>query len=187
MGFGKPIPLTMEQIKTEVVDRFVFAAKFAREHGFDGVQIHAAHGYLLSGFMSPTTNNRTDRYGGSPHSRMRLILEIFQNIRKEIPASTGFLVGIKTNSVEFQENGLGIDDAMIMCRMMERCGFDFAELSGGNIEKPAFQHMRESTRKREAFFLEFAEKIRPVFEKTVVYLTGGFRTAPAMVSAIFDG
>ncbi|KIH42632.1 hypothetical protein ANCDUO_27381 [Ancylostoma duodenale] len=69
----------------------------------------------------------------------------------------------------------------------ERCGFDFVELSGGNIEIPAFRHMRDSTRKREAFFLDFAEQIRPVFEKAIVYVTGGFRTAPAMVNAICDG
>ncbi|KAL6728253.1 hypothetical protein Aduo_010043 [Ancylostoma duodenale] len=187
MGFGKPIALSLEQIKTEVIDRFVFAAKFARDHGFDGVQIHAAHGYLLSGFMSPTTNTRTDKYGGSPQNRMRVIQEVFQSIRKEIDASTGFLVGVKTNSVEFQEKGLSIEDAKQMCRMMERCGFDFVELSGGNIEIPAFRHMRDSTRKREAFFLDFAEQIRPVFEKAIVYVTGGFRTAPAMVNAICDG
>ncbi|KIH49236.1 hypothetical protein ANCDUO_20690 [Ancylostoma duodenale] len=107
--------------------------------------------------------------------------------RKEIDASTGFLVGIKTNSVEFQDNGLTVDDARLMCQMMEECGFDFVELSGGNIERLAFQHVRDSTRKREAFFLEFAAKIRPVFEKTVVYVTGGFRTAPAMVNAISEG
>ncbi|KJH52898.1 oxidoreductase, FAD/FMN-binding protein [Dictyocaulus viviparus] len=207
-GFGKPVALTEEQIKTEVIDRFVYAAKFARDNGnmyynhnichsilhhetpfitwFDGVQIHAAHGYLLSQFMSPTTNKRTDKYGGSVENRMRVIVEIFEAIRREIDASTGFLVGIKTNSVEFQEGGLNLDDAKAMCNIMEKCGFDFVELSGGTIERIGFQHMRDSTRKREAFFLEYAEKIRPVFEKTIVYLTGGFRTAPAMVRAVVD-
>ncbi|CAJ0600231.1 unnamed protein product [Cylicocyclus nassatus] len=187
MGFGKPVPLSVEQIKTEVIDRFVFAAKFAFELGFDGVQLHAAHGYLLSQFMSPLTNKRTDQYGGSAENRMRVVREIFQAIRKEIDPSTGFLVGIKTNSVEFQDNGLKVDDAKLMCKMMEDCGFDFVELSGGNIERLAFQHMRDSTRQREAFFLDFATQIRPVFEKTKVYVTGGFRTAPAMVKAITDG
>ncbi|VDM78484.1 unnamed protein product, partial [Strongylus vulgaris] len=119
MGFGKPIPLSVEQIKSEVIDRFVFAAKFAYEQGFDGVQIHAAHGYLLSQFMSPLTNKRTDRYGGSAKNRMRVIQEIFEGIREEISASTGFLVGIKTNSVEFQDNGLNVDDAKLMCELME--------------------------------------------------------------------
>ncbi|KAK5982201.1 Oxidoreductase FAD/FMN-binding protein, partial [Trichostrongylus colubriformis] len=107
--------------------------------------------------------------------------------RKEIDASTGFLVGIKTNSVEFQDGGLDLNDATAICEMIERVGFDFVELSGGTIERIAFQHMRDTTRKREAFFLEFAEKIRPAFNETVVYVTGGFRTAPAMVRAILDG
>ncbi|EPB70085.1 oxidoreductase, FAD/FMN-binding protein [Ancylostoma ceylanicum] len=145
---GKPIPLALDQIKTEVIDRFVYAAKVAYETGFDGVQLHAAHGYLLSQFLSPTTNKRTDRYGGSLHNRIRIIVEIFNAIRKEIPATTGFLVGIKTNSVEFQANGLTIEDAKEACSIME---------------------------------------IRPVFRETVVYVTGGFRTAIGMVQAIKSG
>ncbi|KAK6053310.1 oxidoreductase, FAD/FMN-binding protein [Cooperia oncophora] len=185
MGFGKPIALTEAQIKTEVVDRFVYTAKFAHDQGFDGVQIHGAHGYLLSSFLSPSTNNRTDKYGGSVENRMRVILEILEGIKKAVAAD--FLVGIKMNSVEFQDRGLGMEDAKLICAMLEKNGFDFVELSGGTIERPAFQHMRDSTRKREAFFLEFAEKLRPVFKETVVYLTGGFRTAPAMVSAVLDG
>ncbi|KAK6047838.1 oxidoreductase, FAD/FMN-binding protein [Cooperia oncophora] len=187
MGFGKPVPLTEEQVKTEVVDRFVYAAKLAYEQGFDGVQLHGAHGYLLSQFMSPTTNKRTDKYGGSVENRTRVVCEIFEAIRKEIDASTGFLIGVKTNSVEFQDGGLDLNDATAICEIMENIGFDFVELSGGTIERLAFQHMRESTRKREAFFLEFAEKIRPTFKKARVYVTGGFRTAPAMVRAIQDG
>uniref|UniRef100_A0A8R1I4B1 Oxidored_FMN domain-containing protein n=1 Tax=Caenorhabditis japonica TaxID=281687 RepID=A0A8R1I4B1_CAEJA len=185
--FGKPVPLTVEQIKTEVIDRFVFAAKFAYETGFDGVELHAAHGYLLAQFTSPTTNKRTDQYGGSIANRQRIILEIYDAIREVIPASTGFLVGIKTNSVEFQEQGTTVDDAKEMCQVYEEKGFDFVELSGGTYEKLAFHHLRDSTRSREAFFLEFAEKIRPVFKNTVVYLTGGFRTVKAMVEAIENG
>ncbi|KAL6743526.1 hypothetical protein Aduo_016555 [Ancylostoma duodenale] len=181
---GKPIPLALDQIKTEVIDRFVFAAKVAYETGFDGVQLHAAHGYLLSQFLSPTTNKRTDRYGGSLQNRVRIVVEIFSAIREEIPATTGFLVGIKTNSVEFQANGLTMEDAKEACSIMERCGFDFVELSGGTLEKIAWQHERESTRNREAYFIEFAEQIRPVFRETVVYVTGEFRTAAGMVKAI---
>uniref|UniRef100_A0A183FET9 Oxidored_FMN domain-containing protein n=1 Tax=Heligmosomoides polygyrus TaxID=6339 RepID=A0A183FET9_HELPZ len=187
MGFGKPVPLTEEQVKTEVVDKFVFAAKFARDQGFDGVELHAAHGYLLSQFLSPTTNKRTDKYGGSVEKRMLVVQEIYDAIRKEIDASTGFQVGIKTNSVEFQDGGLNLDDAKVMCEMMENMGFDFVELSGGTYERLAFQHMRDTTRKREAFFIEFAEKIRTSFKETIVYVTGGFRTAPAMVEAVRDG
>ncbi|KHJ86620.1 hypothetical protein OESDEN_13620 [Oesophagostomum dentatum] len=116
---GKPIPLALDQIKTEVVDRFVYAAKIAYETGFDGVQLHAAHGYLLSQFLSPSTNRRNDRYGGSMENRIRIIVEIFQAIRKEIPVATGFLVGIKMNSVEFQTNGLTVEDAKEACAILE--------------------------------------------------------------------
>ncbi|CAO4377838.1 unnamed protein product [Caenorhabditis nigoni] len=187
LGFGKPVPLTLEEIKTEVIDRFVYAAKYAYETGFDGVELHGAHGYLLAQFTSPTTNKRTDRYGESIANRQRIILEIYEAIRKEIPASTGFLIGLKTNSVEFQALGTTVDDAIEMCKAYERIGFDFVELSGGTYEQFAFQHTRDSTRQREAFFLEFAEKIRPVFKNTVVYLTGGFRTVNAMANAVITG
>lgn len=182
--YGKPVALTTEQVKTEVVDRFVYAAKVAYECGFDGVQLHGAHGYLLSQFTSPTTNKRTDKYGGSLENRQRVILEIYDEIRREIPASTGFLVGIKTNSVEFQAEGTTLEDAKEMCKVYNDKGFDFVELSGGTYEKMLWKHERESTRLREAFFVEFAEQIRPVFTNTVVYLTGGFRSVSAMVDAI---
>ncbi|KAK6757587.1 hypothetical protein RB195_015418 [Necator americanus] len=184
---GKPIPLALDQIKTEVIDRFVYAAKLAYETGFDGVQLHAAHGYLLSQFLSPSANKRKDRYGGSLENRVRIIIEIFDAIRKEIPAATGFIVGIKINSVEFQSEGLTVEDSREACSIIEKCGFDFVELSGGTAEKFLWQHERESTRIREGYFLEFAEKIRPVFKEAVVYLTGGFRTAAGMVRAIKSG
>ncbi|VDN32389.1 unnamed protein product [Cylicostephanus goldi] len=108
-------------------------------------------------------------------------------LRREIPPATGFLVGIKINSVEFQAEGLTTDDAKAACAILEECGFDFVELSGGTMEKIGFQHMRESTKKREAFFLDFAEQIRPVFKETIVYVTGGFRTAKCMANAIESG
>ncbi|KAF1756968.1 hypothetical protein GCK72_013423 [Caenorhabditis remanei] len=179
--YGKPIGLTLEQVKTEVIDRFVYAAKFSFECGFDGVELHGAHGYLLSQFTSLTTNKRTDRYGGSLENRNRLILEIYDEIRKEIP-SEDFLIGLKTNSVEFQSEGTTLEDAKEMCRAYEERGFDFVELSGGTAEKFLFNHERESTKKREAFFAEFAEQA--IFKNTVVYLTGGFRTVGAMVDAV---
>ncbi|PIC24313.1 hypothetical protein B9Z55_017701 [Caenorhabditis nigoni] len=185
--YGKPIALTTEQIKTEVVDRFVYAAKYAYECGFDGIQIHGAHGYLLTQFTSPTTNNRTDKYGGSLENRNRIIIEIYEAIRKEVPESTGFLVGIKSNSKEFQEKGTTVNDARDLCEAYEKHGFDFVELTGGTAEKYVFAHERESTKIREAFFVEFADAIRPVFKNTVLYLTGGFRTVGAMIDAVEKG
>ncbi|KAI1730847.1 NADH:flavin oxidoreductase / NADH oxidase family domain-containing protein [Ditylenchus destructor] len=182
-----PRALSLDEIKNQVIRDFVFAAKFCKEAGFDGVELHSAHGYLLAQFISPTTNERTDQYGGSLENRVRLNLEIYEAIRKEIPEESGFIIGIKMNSVEFQNKGLRSEEAVFMCKEYDRVGFDFIELSGGTVEKPAFQHMSDSTRAREAFFLEFAKEIKPAVKNAAVYLTGGFRTVPAMVKAIEDG
>ncbi|KAK0396608.1 hypothetical protein QR680_001782 [Steinernema hermaphroditum] len=186
-GFGRPIPLSKEQIYENVIKNFVYAAKYCYEAGFDGVQLHAAHGYLLAQFCSPTTNQRTDEYGGTVENRARIIFEIYEAIRREIPADTKFIVGIKLNSIEFQNKGMSNDDARVIASRLEEVGFDFIELSGGTIEKFAFAHLRDSTREREAFFLEFAGEIKKQLSKTIVYLTGGFRTAYWMERAVADG
>jgi 2,4-dienoyl-CoA reductase-like NADH-dependent reductase (Old Yellow Enzyme family) len=119
MGFGQPRALTLEEIQTEVIDRFVYAAKYCKNAGFDGIQLHSAHGYLLAQFLSPTTNKRNDKYGGSALNRVRLVLEIYEAIRKEIPAETGFSIGLKFNSVEFQPEGLEVTDAVVMCEAID--------------------------------------------------------------------
>uniref|UniRef100_A0A914CIA0 NADH:flavin oxidoreductase/NADH oxidase N-terminal domain-containing protein n=1 Tax=Acrobeloides nanus TaxID=290746 RepID=A0A914CIA0_9BILA len=186
-GFGKPIPLTEEQVRTEIIDKFVYAAKYCYEAGFDGIQLHGAHGYLLAQFMSPTTNKRTDKYGGSAANRARIVLEIYDAIRAEIPAETGFIIGIKMNSVEFQNEGLQTEDATFMAKEYEKKGFDFIEISGGTYEKFGFNHQKESTRAREAYFVEFSTDIKKALSKTVLYLTGGLRTIPGMTNAIKDG
>uniref|UniRef100_A0A7E4UPX5 Oxidored_FMN domain-containing protein n=1 Tax=Panagrellus redivivus TaxID=6233 RepID=A0A7E4UPX5_PANRE len=186
-GYGKPRALTIEEIHKTVVHDFAYAAKYVYDSGFDGVQIHSAHGYLLAQFVSETTNKRTDQYGGSLKNRNRLNLEIYEAIRRLIPVETGFIVGIKMNSKEFQVDGLECDDAVYMCKEYERIGFDFIELSGGTIEKVAFQHLSESTISREAFFFEFSAKIKAVLTTIIVYLTGGFRTVHGMVKAIEQG
>lgn len=139
-------------------------------------------GYLLAQFLSPTTNKRTDQHGGSLLNRARIILDINDAIRARVPKS--FSVSIKLNSVEFQEGAFSTQDCSHLCAALEQAGFDFVELSGGTYEAPAFHHRRESTRKREAFFLEFADVIVPALNKTKVYVTGGFRTANAMVKAL---
>ena len=117
--FGKPIALTLAQVQTEVIDKFVYTTKFLYECGFDGVQLHGAHGYLIAQFLSRTTNKRTDKYGGSPENRARIVVDIYNAIRKEIPASTGFVVGIKLNSVEFQEEGLTNAEAIIIAKEID--------------------------------------------------------------------
>lgn len=169
----------------QAIDRFVFAARFCAEVGFDGIQLHAAHGYLISGFLSPTTNKRTDHYNGSINNRTRLVREVYRAVRDSVPDN--FIVGMKMNSVEFQNEGLKTGDAAIACRLLDDDGIDFIELSGGNNEHLAFSHQRESTRKREAFFLEFTDEIMRQIGRCVVYTTGGFRTVEGMVKAIQSG
>uniref|UniRef100_A0AC34F973 NADH:flavin oxidoreductase/NADH oxidase N-terminal domain-containing protein n=1 Tax=Panagrolaimus sp. ES5 TaxID=591445 RepID=A0AC34F973_9BILA len=182
--YGVPIPLTTEQIKTEVIDKMVYASKVLYECGFDGVELHGAHGYMIAQFLSRTTNKRTDKYGGTPENRARIIVEINDAIRKEIPASTGFIIGIKLNSVEFQREGLTGEETAIIAAEIDKAGLDFIEISGGTYEAMAFKHKRQSTLNREAFFLEYAEKVKAVVKNAKVYVTGGFRTVPGMVKAI---
>ncbi|CAD5205903.1 unnamed protein product [Bursaphelenchus okinawaensis] len=184
--YGPPIAMTLEQIQTEVIDRFVFTAVKLHEAGFDGVEIHGAHGYLLAQFISPTTNLRTDRYGGSAEKRAQILVDVYNAIREKLPASTGFVIGIKLNSVEFQNHGLGIEDAITTAKIVDATGFDFIEFSGGNYESWQMD-VSDSTKKREGFFVQFSQAIKPHIKQAVVYVTGGFRTAPAMIKAVKEG
>lgn len=181
MKFAQPRPATDEDIKN-IIEGFAHAAEYLEKAGYDGIQLHGAHGYLLAQFLSPTTNLRTDNYGGSLENRARIIMEIGQEIRRR--TSPNFVLGIKLNSVEFQDKGFNTEDAATLCKTLEDNTFDFVELSGGTYEKLAFAHTRDSTKKREAFFLEFAEKITPSLSKTKTYVTGGLKSAAAMVDAL---
>lgn len=181
MTFAKPHAASQEEIST-IIEGFAHAAEYLEKAGFDGAQLHSAHGYLLAQFISPTTNRRTDKYGGSLENRARIILEIAQAVRER--TRPDFVLGIKLNSVEFQDKGFQPEEAKELCAMLEKNRFDFIELSGGTYESLAFDHKRESTKKREAFFLEFAELIAPALSKTKVYVTGGLKTAGAMVGAL---
>jgi 2,4-dienoyl-CoA reductase-like NADH-dependent reductase (Old Yellow Enzyme family) len=186
--FARPRAATPEDIR-HIVDSFVHAAVFLEAAGFDGVELHAAHGYLLSQFLATRTNQRTDAYGGPLRNRMRLLVEISQAVRSQ--TKPDFILGVKLNSVEFQDGGFSPDEAAELAAVLQdEVGLDFIELSGGTYEKLLGNHMyeKESTRQREAFFLEFAEQlIVPALgreRKTKVYITGGFRTAGAMVQAL---
>ncbi|KAI8294028.1 NADH-dependent flavin oxidoreductase nadA [Colletotrichum sp. SAR11_240] len=182
MTFGKPRAMGPEDFE-KVIGGFAHAAEYCYKAGFDGVQLHGAHGYLLAQFLSPTTNKRTDKYGGSLANRAQIILEIAAAIRERV-TDPSFSIGIKVNSVEFQEGGFSTADCSELCALLEEHKFDFVELSGGTYQSLAFEHKRESTKKREAFFLEFAEQIVGKLNKTRVYVTGGLRTVAAMVKAL---
>jgi 2,4-dienoyl-CoA reductase-like NADH-dependent reductase (Old Yellow Enzyme family) len=181
LEFAKPHPASQQELE-EIVRSFTFAAQYLNRAGFDGIELQGAHGYLLSQFLSQSTNLRTDKYGGDLRNRARLIVEIANSIRAN--TSRGFIMGIKINSVEFQTGGFTVDEARELCHMLEEATFDFVELSGGTYQSMAFKHERESTRKREAFFLEFAEMIVPALQKTKTYITGGFKTLSGMLDAL---
>lgn len=136
--------------------------------------------------MSPSTNFRTDEYGGSLENRSRIVFEIIDEIRRRVP-DPSFLICAKINSVEFQDRGTTPDECRDLCMMLENARVDFVDLSGGTFESRAFQHKKESTVKREAYFIEFAEMIRPHLKKTKVFVTGGFRTAAGMVRGVKEG
>lgn len=181
--FGVPRAATQEDIDG-IIEAFAHAAEYLEKAGFDGVELHGAHGYLLAQFFSQTTNKRTDKYGGSITNRARLAVEVASAIHKR--TSSSFIVGIKLNSVEFQAGGVSPEEAAELVQALEQGGFDYFELSGGTYENMKFAHTRESTRKREAFFIEFAETITSACpdRKAKMYITGGFQTAAGMASAL---
>jgi 2,4-dienoyl-CoA reductase-like NADH-dependent reductase (Old Yellow Enzyme family) len=186
MEFAKPHAATQDEID-QVIDGFAHAAEFLEKAGYDGIELHGAHGYLFAQFLSQSTNNRRDKYGGSLENRLRIILETVEACKKRV--SKDFILGIKINSVEFQDKGFSPEEAKSLCEALEAAEFDYVELSGGTYESLAFVHKRESTKKRESFFLEFAEDIVKPLTKTKTYITGGFKTVGAMVKAldIVDG
>ena len=183
-AFAKPRALVDEEIQ-EIIARFACTAIIAEEAGFDGVQIHAAHGYLISQFLSPLTNRRVDRWGGDAARRRRFLLEVIAAVRQAV--SPGFTVSLKVNSADFQRGGFDDEESMDVVRSLD--GIDLLEISGGTYEAAAmFEERRkaDSTRQREAFFLDYAERVREVTAIPLM-VTGGFRTKAGMCQAIDDG
>ncbi|MCL4182456.1 MAG: NADH:flavin oxidoreductase/NADH oxidase family protein [Burkholderiaceae bacterium] len=171
--FAVPREMTEADI-AEVERRFVATAMLAERAGFTGVQIHAAHGYLLSQFLSPLSNRRQDRWGGSLENRARLLLDIVRGVRAAV--APGFAVAVKLNSADFQRGGFSPDDARAVVAMLAPLGVDLVELSGGSYEAPAMMGAArdERTLAREAYFLEFARDIAAVATMPLM-VTGGIR------------
>ncbi len=182
--FARPRALDEAGI-ARVVRQFADAAALAQDAGFDGVQVHAAHGYLLSQFLSPLVNRREDAWGGSIEGRSRLLREVVGAVR----ARTGprFTLSVKLNSADFQRGGFDEEDALAVVRILGDAGVDLLEISGGNYESPIFlvDGRRESTRSREAYFLDFARRVRGV-SRIPLMVTGGFRSAAAMEAALAE-
>src|SRR5260370_11454528 len=184
--FRAPRALSDAEIKA-IIARFARAAQIADDAGFHGVQIHAAHGYLFNQFLSPWVNQRTDRWGGSLESRMRLLLETVRAIRATTSAQ--FVIAVKLNSADFQRGGFDADDSLTVARALEKEGIDLLEISGGTYESTAMvtgMPQRESTRAREAYFLEFAEQFSQEVSVPIM-LTGGFRTPQGINDALYSG
>ncbi len=181
--FATPRALRIGEIE-DIVERFGRSAAIAERAGFDGVQIHGAHGYLVSQFLSPLTNHRDDRYGGSAENRRRFVLEVYRAMRDA--TKPGFGVAIKINSADFQRGGVSEEESMETIRALGEAGMDFIEISGGTYEAPAMVGVKSSTKEREAYFLAFAEKVRAELDAPLA-VTGGFRSGAAMADAIQSG
>ncbi|WPU21012.1 NADH:flavin oxidoreductase/NADH oxidase family protein [Cedecea neteri] len=163
-----------EQMIDEVITRFATTANLAEQAGFSGVEIHAAHGYLLSQFLSPLSNQRTDRWGGTLENRARLLVAVVSAVRAVV--SPRFAVAVKLNSADFQRGGFSAGDAKEVVRLLGELAVDMVELSGGSYEAPAMQGETRDGRTlaREAYFLEFARDIQEMARMPLM-VTGGVR------------
>jgi len=185
-GYGVPVAATEAEFD-QIIEKFVRSAKLAQDAGFDGVEIHAAHGYLLSSALSPRISTRTDRWGGSLENRARLSLDVVRAVRAAVKSD--FIVAVKLNSSDFQKGGFDHADSAQVAVMLQDLGVDFIEISGGNFEEPtAYQHASKSgsTQVREAYFLDYAAAIKAAL-RIPLMVTGGFRSASVMNDAIESG
>lgn len=192
--FGTPVAMDGHDIR-KVIEGFALCASVAREAGFDGVQIHGAHGYLISQFLNPRANQREDEWGGYLENRARLLLETVEAVRTAVGAD--FPVGVKLNSADFQTGGFSFEECRQVVRWLSEKKIDLLEVSGGNYEQPKllgiegfeaaeYQPVRESTKAREAFFVDYAGEVREEASMPVM-ATGGFRSKVAMEEAVSAG
>ena len=188
-ALSKQFPVPREMTADDIADvqqRFARAAVLAEQSGFTGVQIHAAHGYLLSQFLSPITNKRQDQWGGPIENRARLLLDIVRSVRGAV--SPQFVVAVKLNSADFQRGGFSPDDAKRVVELLNPLGVDLVELSGGSYEAPAMQGQARDGRTlaREAYFLEFARDIVAIAQMPLM-VTGGIRRRAVAEQVVDSG
>ncbi|MEV7550156.1 NADH:flavin oxidoreductase/NADH oxidase family protein [Amycolatopsis sp. NPDC089917] len=182
--FATPRALTVDEIEA-IIDRFGVAARTVVEAGFTGVQIHGAHGYLVSQFLSPLTNQRTDGWGGDALRRRRFLLEVVARVRAEVGDSVP--IAVKLNSADFQRGGFSEEDSLEVVRELGEAGIDLLEVSGGTYEKAAMMgSAKASTVSREAYFLDYAAKARQVTDVALM-VTGGFTSPAGMADALRSG
>jgi 2,4-dienoyl-CoA reductase-like NADH-dependent reductase (Old Yellow Enzyme family) len=192
--FGEPVALTAEEIKS-VIERFVSCAVTCKEAGFTGVQFHSAHGYLLSQFLSPLTNQREDEWGGTLENRARALIAIVTQAREAL--GTNFPISVKLNSADFQKGGFDFDDSLTVAKWLADAGVDLLEISGGTYEQPRLlnldgiepieeQSLARSTLAREAYFVDFAKAMREKLSIPIM-VTGGLRRKEVMNHVLETG
>lgn len=185
-GASAPQELDEAQIE-EIIGRFAETAAVAEAAGFDGVQIHAAHGYLIAQFLSPLSNLRSDDWGGDAERRSRFLFAVIRAIRANVAPE--FAVGIKLNSADFQRGGFSEQESLQVLARLAEANIDLIEISGGSYEAPAMmgQAKAQSTLDREAYFLEYAKAARSLAGAVPLAVTGGFRSRAAMAEAVSSG
>ncbi len=181
--FGQPSPMSEVEIQ-ELIERFAITARKAVEAGFNGVQIHAAHGYLLSQFLSPLCNQRKDKWGGSLDNRARLLIEVIKAVQANVPKDTA--IAVKINSADFQRGGFDSEDALQVIKKLGELNIDLVEVSGGSYESPAMQGNTSDGRtlNREAYFLTFAKDMAK--QATMPIMTTGGITRLAIAQQVID-
>lgn len=190
--FGTPVALTHDEI-IDLIARFADAAAVARETGFDGVQLHGAHGYLFSQFLSPLSNRRDDDWGGDLAARARFLIETVKAIRAKVGAD--YPIGIKLNSADFQRGGFSFEDSQIVAGWLDAASIDLIEISGGTYEQPSMTGaeseyggnapmVSKASQARESYFASFGPEMRKHLKQAKMMVTGGFRTAQGMADAI---
>jgi 2,4-dienoyl-CoA reductase-like NADH-dependent reductase (Old Yellow Enzyme family) len=184
-AFARPRALEASEIE-DIIARFARTAAVAKQTGFSGVQIHAAHGYLISQFLSPRTNSRDDAWGGDATRRRRFLLEIVTAVRAAVGPE--FAISVKLNSADFQRGGFDEDESMAVVAALDHAGLDLLEVSGGTYERTEMfdNGGRASTQQREAYFLDYAEKVRATTTLPLM-VTGGFRSRAGMDAALATG
>jgi 2,4-dienoyl-CoA reductase-like NADH-dependent reductase (Old Yellow Enzyme family) len=178
--FETPREATVAEIK-DIIQRFGRSAAICKKAGFSGVQIHAAHGYLINQFLSPHHNQRNDEWGGTAEKRRRFLLAVYAEIRQQV--GSNFPVAIKLNSADFQRGGFTEEESLATVQALVDAGIDLVEISGGTYETGVAQPQKASSLAREAYFIEFAEKVRAAVPVPLM-LTGGFRSVAGMDAAL---
>jgi len=192
--FGEPVALEDAEIE-EIIAKFIRAVRISKEVGFTGVQIHAAHGYLISQFLSPRSNQRTDRWGGSLENRAALLLRVIEGAREVV--GPAFPISVKLNSADFQKGGFAFEDSLQVVQWLQTRGVDLIEISGGTYEQPKLlgiegmeaaedPDVAASTLAREAYFVDFAKAMKDAVDVPLM-VTGGFRSRVAMEQAVDSG